>query len=114
MNENSIWKRAQTIELMVSNDILQGFNIGFDKGIPKEVEKELKNAELKQLSDAFKNGKLPHAARLVMAAKAGIGWSTGAHTALPVLTTASGKMAEKFTGFYENTDISNRLKEILK
>ena len=42
MNENSIWKRAQTIELMVSNDISQGFNIGFDKGIPKEVEKELR------------------------------------------------------------------------
>ena len=42
MNENSIWKRAQTIELMVSNDILQGFNIGFDKEIPKEVEKELR------------------------------------------------------------------------
>ena len=75
---------------------------------------QINSRELKQLSDAFKNEKLPHAARLVMAAKAGIGWSTGAHTALPVLTTASGKRAEKFTGFYENTDISNRLKEILK
>lgn len=69
--------------------------------------------ELKTLQDAFKAGKLANAARLIMAAKAGIGWSSGAHTALPVLTTATGKYAERFTGFYENTDISNRLKEIL-
>ena len=69
--------------------------------------------ELKTLQDAFKAGKLANAARLIMAAKAGIGWSTGAHTALPVLTTATGKYAERFTGFYENTEISNRLKEIL-
>ena len=75
---------------------------------------QINSKELKQLSDAFKKGKLPHAARLVMAAKAGIGWSTGAHTALPVLTTAQGKCAEKFSGFYENTEISNRLKALLK
>lgn len=70
--------------------------------------------ELNQLSIGFKTGKLANAARIVMASKAGIGWSTGAHTALPVLTTAAGKYAERFSGFYENTEISNRLKAMFK
>ena len=50
------------------------------------------------------------AARLVMAHKCGIGWSSGAHTAMPVLTTAKGCGAENFTGFIENTDIAKILK----
>ena len=71
-------------------------------------------AGLKKLEKAFEKNRLHDEARITMAAKAGIGWSTSAHTALPVLTTASGKWAERFTGFYENTDIAIRLKEIMK
>lgn len=75
---------------------------------------KLTAAEQKQIKSAIDKNKLPDTARKIMAAKAGIGWSTGAHTALPVLTTAYGKFGEKFVGFYENTEISNRLKAILK
>lgn len=92
--------------------LTQYFGFRFD-GKDKDPM-QINARELKQLSDGFKAGKLANTARIVMAAKAGIGWSTGAHTALPVLTTATGKKAEKFAGFYENTEISNRLKEILK
>ena len=45
--------------------------------------------------------------------KAGIAWTSFAHTALPVMTTASGVNAEAFTGTIDNTDIGLRLKEIL-
>ena len=89
-------------------------NFGFLFDGKTESRMQITPAELKQLSDAFEAGKLPNAARIVMAAKAGIGWSTGAHTALPVLTTATGKYAEKFSGFYENTEISNRLKALFQ
>lgn len=49
-----------------------------------------------------------------MNAKAGVGWTSGAHTALPVLTTSYGKKADVFTGFIDNTDIANRLKTLVK
>ena len=44
--------------------------------------------------------------------KAGIGWTSGSHTALPVLTTSTGVKAELFTGFIDNTDISKKMKSI--
>lgn len=43
MTANSVWKKAQTVELQVSENILPEFNIGFDKRIPKDVEKELRS-----------------------------------------------------------------------
>lgn len=43
MTANSVWKKAQTVELQVSENILPEFNIGFDKRITKEVEKELRS-----------------------------------------------------------------------
>jgi hypothetical protein len=43
VTENSVWKKAQTVELQVSENILPGFDIGFDKRIPTEVEQELRS-----------------------------------------------------------------------
>lgn len=43
MTENSIWKKAQTVELKVSENILPEFDISFDKRIPSEVERELRS-----------------------------------------------------------------------
>lgn len=43
MTANSVWKKAQTVELQVSENILPEFNIGFDKRITKEVEQELRS-----------------------------------------------------------------------
>lgn len=42
MTENNVWVKAQSLELIVSENILPEFNIGFDKRIPKEVEQELR------------------------------------------------------------------------
>ena len=80
-------------------------------------------AEEKELKKAFvtsKNGEtrvralqLGKTASIIMSHKAGIGWTSGAHTALPVLTTSWGKGSENFTGFLENTDIAKKLKAVL-
>lgn len=43
MNENSVWKKAQTIELKVAKNILPGFDMGFDRKIPDDVEKEMRS-----------------------------------------------------------------------
>ena len=53
------------------------------------------------------------AVRGVLAAHAGVGWSSGSHTALPTLTTAKGVGAEVLVGMAENCDIGARLKKLL-
>jgi alkaline phosphatase len=49
----------------------------------------------------------------VFNARAGVSWTTGSHTALPVLTTAKGAGAEILDGMTANKDIGKRLKELL-
>ena len=74
----------------------------------------VKDKELDELKKAFDAGKLPDAARRLISAKAGVGWTSGAHTGLPVLTTSFGKGADRFTGLFENVEISRRLKALLR
>ncbi|MBO4647804.1 MAG: alkaline phosphatase [Lentisphaeria bacterium] len=84
-------------------------------------------AELKAAFDAipaFKSGKKPEAefkkgvvafglaAKRIICAKAGVGWTSGAHTGLPVLTTSQGPSSELFHGFINNTDISAKMKSL--
>ena len=83
-------------------------------GDPKKDPMVLSAAQIKLLEDGFKKKKLAHAAKNVMSQKAGIGWTTGSHTALPVLTTSIGVQAQRFTGFIDNTDIAKKLKELLR
>ncbi len=52
------------------------------------------------------------AVRRVLAAHAGIGWSSGSHTALPTLTTARGVCADILVGMAENDDLGTRLKKL--
>ena len=52
-------------------------------------------------------------ARGVLAAHAGVGWSSGSHTALPTLTTAQGVGADMLVGMTENADIGDRLKKLM-
>ncbi len=44
--------------------------------------------------------------------RAGIAWATGAHTALPVPVFAIGCGADQFTGYYDNTDIPEKIIKI--
>jgi alkaline phosphatase len=90
-------------------------------------------AELKLLKDAFEKDReyvrkqvadttahdvsrryvFAAAVRSVLAAHAGIGWTSGSHTALPTLTTAQGVSADIIVGMQDNTDIGCRLKKLL-
>lgn len=46
----------------------------------------------------------------LLAAKAGLGWTTFAHTAEPVTVFALGAKAELFGGFYDNTDFYTKFR----
>ncbi len=102
---------------------------GADKNDPMQVTA----AELKILKDAFEKDRsfvkirladtkahdvrrryvFASAARGVLAAHAGVGWSSASHTALPTMTTAKGVGAEVLVGMAENSDIGARLKKLL-
>ena len=43
MKENSLWQKAKNVQIQTSDDILPGFDIGFDSKIPAETQKELRN-----------------------------------------------------------------------
>jgi alkaline phosphatase len=45
--------------------------------------------------------------------KAGIGWTSYAHTGVPVPVFANGPYASSFDGFYDNTDIAKKIAAIL-
>ena len=70
--------------------------------------------QIKLLEEGFKKGTLHQNAKIVINQKAGIGWTTGSHTALPVLTTSTGVQAQRFTGFIDNTDVAKKLKELIR
>ena len=77
-------------------------------------QKQLRNAAMPNGKGRVRAAALGKAARIIMSNKAGIGWTSGAHTGLPVLTTSVGNGSDKFTGFLENTDIANNLKALLR
>ncbi len=71
--------------------------------------------EAEKLEKVAKDAKLfVRAVCHCFAGKAGVAWTSNAHTALPVLTTATGKGAENFSGSIDNTDIAKILKKTVK
>ncbi|MCQ2367885.1 MAG: alkaline phosphatase [Kiritimatiellae bacterium] len=70
--------------------------------------------ELESAWNRDRNGALPTAVKLLVSHKSGLAWTSNTHTALPVLTTAMGRNADKFIGFMDNTDIARILKEIVR
>jgi len=70
----------------------------------------LKEDEIESLKKHFKGDGFGDKLRRIMQERAGVGWTSSAHTGLPVLTTASGPCAGLFTGLNDNTDISKKIK----
>ncbi len=82
---------------------------------------EIEENNLKNMFDQFfKDGKFTGAVPLADTAirtlnnKSSVAWTTGAHTALPVSTTAHGPQSQLFSNMLDNTDISNRLKLVVR
>lgn len=96
-------------------------SFGFDFSDNKSNKLRLKTAEKEELKKSFekaleskKMDSFANDALRIFNNKAGLSWSSNAHTALPVLTTASGVNAQIFSGIISNTDISKKLKTVIK
>ncbi len=112
--------------------VVEAFGFRFPKSdagqvaLSKDDEKDLRRAfdhdvafhRAKVEEDARYDGERRYlfggACRIVMSHKSGLAWSSGAHTAMPVLTTAKGAGAERFTGYIENCEIAKRIKALFR
>ena len=102
------------------------------KGDAKKDQLVLNPYEVKMLEEAFDRtmkdqeskspkeyllygGYNPLAVQLthILNNKAGLGWTSYKHTALPVATSAMGVGAEIFNGFYDNTDVAKKIMSLL-
>lgn len=97
----------------------ESFGFVFDED--SESPLALSEAELGELEKAFgrwkkdvSKGALSLAAAKILNNKAGLAWTSDAHTALPVETSAQGAGAEVFSGTIDNTDIAKILKELVR
>ncbi len=108
---------ANEVKPLAFDDVREMLTADFGllfEGDAKANPMVLKPAEIEALQKAFDEKKLPQTARRILSEKAGVSWTTGSHSALPVLTTSSGVGAEKFTGFLDNTDIAKLMKELVQ
>lgn len=97
----------------------ESFGFVFDED--SESPLALSKAERGELEKAFgrwkkdvSKGALSLAAAKILNNKAGLAWTSDAHTALPVETSAQGAGAEVFSGTIDNTDIAKILKELVR
>ncbi len=83
-----------------------------------EVEEETLRkafAKLQDTPDSKNPGRaLTSAVLTLIDNKSAVAWTSGAHTALPVATTSIGARSIEFTNLFDNTDISRRIKQVLK
>lgn len=105
--------------------ISENFGLIFPEN-QKDADKHmiLSNSEVSRLENAFKaqfpDGKYKKSGILtaetikIFNNKCALAWTTGAHTALPVLTTAWGTNSEFFSNMIDNTDIAKRLKQAVR
>ena len=86
-------------------------------GLRKAFEKDIKSIcdciRDTTAHDVARRYVFGQAAKNVLNAHAGVGWSSGSHTALPTFTTAKGPGADILVGMEENVDLGARLKRLL-
>jgi alkaline phosphatase len=84
--------------------------------------KEAFNADIDMVKRNIKDTKAHNVQRVylfaqavknVLNSRAGVGWSSFSHTALPTLTTAKGPGADILFGIVENSDLGTRLKQLV-
>ncbi len=112
----SKWKQQGTVTLPMALDSVKvyfglgDFNAGDRNTLQETYLTTMKStAPGKQGNDTFSP-----AVTSLLNQRAAIGWSSNAHTAVPVQVFAIGRGAEAFRGFYDNTDIAKKIMQIAR
>ena len=103
----------------VKSTITEWFGLKFDG--EDDDPMQLTDAEKNEIRDAYDRSgedhkeisRVTHTVVKIFDNKAGLGWTSGAHTALPVNTSAKGVGADLFKGMIDNTDVSKKLKSLI-
>jgi len=88
----------------------------YDKHMSNTKRKRMTINEFREQDQLLYGDKNPVGVTLtrILNSKAGIGWTTLAHTGTPVEVRARGVGCESFNGFYDNTDIPKKIAEIMQ
>ncbi|MBR4598248.1 MAG: alkaline phosphatase [Opitutales bacterium] len=112
-------KKGKIAEFDDARELLENsFGLKFtdDKNDPMRL-KSAERDELKKAFDRLKenpdSSDFANCALRIFNNKCGIAWTSNAHTALPVATSASGANAQMFRGMIDNTQISKNLKKVV-
>ena len=103
----------------VKSAITEWFGLKFDG--EDDDPMQLTDAEKNEIRDAYDRSgenhkeisRVTHTVVKIFDNKAGLGWTSGAHTALPVNTSAKGVGADLFKGMIDNTDVAKKLKSLI-
>ncbi len=101
---------ADATDIMVMNDFeYQKLQEGFAEAVkPAEEQEDTFETELLYGGYNALSVSLTH----IINNKAGIGWTSYAHTGVPVPVYVQGVGAESFGGFYDNTDVFHALAKV--
>ena len=109
----------------LKNDIAETFGIGFNN-LDSYERSLLEDAYVKRMASSkrirISADELPNQDKIaslemtltrIYNNKAGIGWTTTAHTGVSVEVHALGSGCEIFTGFYDNTDVPKKIAKLI-
>ncbi len=116
--EKPDWAKAKSL-ITEMTGLIFADNGKREKGglnLTESEEETLKNAFDRQIKDGKYTGGtvLPDTMIRLLNNKSSVAWTSGAHTALPVSTTAYGAEARLFSNMIDNTDIAKRLKQVVR
>jgi len=81
------------------------------KNFQKAFQKSLLNKPIK--AEYSEDNPVASLAVKILAEKAGVGWTTSHHTGTPVAVYSIGVGASQFSGFFDNTNVSTRILDIM-
>ena len=115
----SVWKKRDLVTFPMALDSVRAFyglslaHADSALALSKKDCNTLREAYLKTMKTESAGTKIPDtftpAVTGILNNRAGIGWNSNVHTAVPVQVFAIGRGAEAFKGFFDNTDIAKKI-----
>lgn len=100
--------------LVLTEKDMRMFRDAYEQTMIPPADRDVRDQEYRELYGTYKAEPIVITATHIINNKAGIGWSTTSHSALPTAVFARGAGQEVFSDFYDNTDIFLKLQELLQ